>query len=190
MSFNRSIFKQTVIQVCLEILLNKKKWNKLLIYAIIQMSLNYYIVLIIWFRRESCWFMPIQKCYILHESLSKTTLKWQNYRTREQVSGYQRLRTWQEGFIIMFSCLGMSDSLWPHGLQHARFLCPLSLGVCSNHVHWGYDAIQPSHPLSASSPPACNLSQNQGLFHWVGSLYQVAKVSELQLQQEEGKRRN
>ena len=27
----------------------------------------------------------------------------------------------------------MFDSLWPHGLQHARFPCPLlSLGVCSN----------------------------------------------------------
>ena len=77
MSFNRWIFKQTVIQVCLGILLNKKKKrNKLLIYAIIQMSLNYYIFIIIRFRRESCWFMPIPKCYILHESLSKTTLKW------------------------------------------------------------------------------------------------------------------
>ena len=27
----------------------------------------------------------------------------------------------------------MSDSLWPHGLQHTRFLCPpLSHGVCSS----------------------------------------------------------
>ena len=26
----------------------------------------------------------------------------------------------------------MSDSLWPHGLQHARLPCPLSPGVCSN----------------------------------------------------------
>ena len=30
-------------------------------------------------------------------------------------------------------------------------------------VHVG-DAIQPSHPLSPSSPPALNLSQHQGLF--------------------------
>ena len=43
------------------------------------------------------------------------------------------------------------------------------------------DAIQPSHPLSPSSP-AFNLSQHQGLFQWVGSLHQVAKVLELQLQ--------
>ena len=38
------------------------------------------------------------------------------------------------------------------------------------HVHWAGDAIQPSHPLSPSSPPALNLSQHQGLFQWVSSL--------------------
>ena len=35
------------------------------------------------------------------------------------------------------------------------------------HVHWVHDAIQPSHPLLSPSPPAFNLSQPQGLFHWV-----------------------
>ena len=35
------------------------------------------------------------------------------------------------------------------------------------HVHWIGDAIQPSHPLSPTSPPAFNLSQHQGLFQWV-----------------------
>ena len=50
------------------------------------------------------------------------------------------------------------------------------------HVHWVRDAIQPSHPLSPPSPPVLNLSQHQGLFHWVGSSHQVAKVWELQLQ--------
>ena len=50
------------------------------------------------------------------------------------------------------------------------------------HVHWVGDTIQPSHPLSSPSPPAFNLSQHQGLFQWVGSSHQVAKVSELQLQ--------
>ena len=44
------------------------------------------------------------------------------------------------------------------------------------HVHWVGDAIQPSHPLSSPSPPALNLSQHQGLFKWVSSLHQVAKV--------------
>ena len=48
------------------------------------------------------------------------------------------------------------------------------------HVHWVSDAIQPSHPLSSPSP-AFNLSQHQGLFQWVSSSPQVAKVLELQL---------
>ena len=50
------------------------------------------------------------------------------------------------------------------------------------HVHWVGDAIQPSQPLSSPSPPAFNLSQHQGLFQWVSSLHQVAKVLEFQLQ--------
>ena len=52
------------------------------------------------------------------------------------------------------------------------------------HVHWVNDAIQLSHPLSPASPPVLNLSQHQGLFQWVSSSYQVAKVLELQLQQQ------
>ena len=50
------------------------------------------------------------------------------------------------------------------------------------HVLWVDDAIQPSHPLLPASLPALNLSQHQGLFQWVGFLYQVAKVLELQFQ--------
>ena len=50
------------------------------------------------------------------------------------------------------------------------------------HVRWVSDAIQPSHPLSSPSPPALNLCQHQGLFRWVSSLHQVAKVLEFQLQ--------
>ena len=50
------------------------------------------------------------------------------------------------------------------------------------HTHWVADAVQPSHPLSSPSPPALNLSQHQGLFKWVSSLHQVAKVLEFQLQ--------
>ena len=50
------------------------------------------------------------------------------------------------------------------------------------HVHWVGDAIQPSHPLSSPSPPTFNLSQHQGLFKWVNSSHQVAKVLEFQLQ--------
>ena len=49
-------------------------------------------------------------------------------------------------------------------------------------VHQVGDAIQPSHPLLSPSPPAPNPSQNQGLFQWVNSSHEVAKVLEFQLQ--------
>ena len=48
------------------------------------------------------------------------------------------------------------------------------------HVHRGGDAIQPFHPLSSPSPPAPNPYQHQGLFQWVTSSHEVAKVLEFQ----------
>ena len=56
------------------------------------------------------------------------------------------------------------------------------LEFTQTHVHWVSDAIQPSHPLSSPSSPTFNLSQHQGLYNWVSSLYQVAKVLEFHLQ--------
>ena len=50
------------------------------------------------------------------------------------------------------------------------------------HAHRVGDAIQPSHPLSSPCPPAPNPSQHQGLFQWVNSSHEVAKVLEFQLQ--------
>ena len=67
-----------------------------------------------------------------------------------------------------FSRSVMSNSLWPHELQHARPPCHHQLPeFTQTHVHWVSDAIQLSHPLSSPSPPAFNLSQHQGLFQWV-----------------------
>ena len=56
------------------------------------------------------------------------------------------------------------------------------LEFTQTHVCWVGDTIQPSHPLLSPSPPTFNLSQHQGLFKWVSSLHQVAKVLEFQLQ--------
>ena len=84
---------------------------------------------------------------------------------------------------VQFSCSVMSDSLPPHnhsmpGLSvHHQLSEPTQI-----HVHWVGDAIQPSRPLLPPSPPAFNLSQHQGLFKWVSSLHQIAKVLEFQLQ--------
>ena len=64
--------------------------------------------------------------------------------------------------VLLFRHPVVSDSLRPHGLQHARPPChhhPLEFAQV--HVHCISDAVQPSHPLTPSS--AVNLSQNQGL---------------------------
>ena len=58
----------------------------------------------------------------------------------------------------------------------------LALGLAQTHVHQVSDAIQTSHPLSSPFPPVFNLSQHQGLFQWVSSLHQVAKVWMLHFQ--------
>ena len=84
---------------------------------------------------------------------------------------------------FQFSRSVMSDSLWPHGLQHTRPPCPSQLWeLAQPHVRWVSDAIQPSHPLSSPSPLTFNLSQRQGLFRWVSSSHHVAKGLEFQLQ--------
>ena len=84
---------------------------------------------------------------------------------------------------VQFSCSVVSNSLWPHepstpGLPVHHQLSEFT----QTHVHWVGDAIQPSHPLSSPSPPALNLFQHQGLFKWVSSSHQLAKVLEFQLQ--------
>ena len=86
--------------------------------------------------------------------------------------------------FVSFCCWSLSQS--------CPFLCnPMNcmLGFpvlhhlleCS-YVQWLNGTIQPSHPLLLSSPSALSLSQDQGLFQWVGSSHQVAKALELQLQ--------
>ena len=73
-------------------------------------------------------------------------------------------------------CDPMNDSMpgFPVLCYHTEF--------AQTHIQWVSDAIQPSDPLSSPSPHALNLSQHQGLFQWVGSSHQVAKVLELQHQ--------
>ena len=84
---------------------------------------------------------------------------------------------------VQFSRSVMSNSLGPLECSMSGFPVLYHLPeLVQARVHWVGDAIQTSHPLLSPSPPALNLSQHQGLFQWVGSSHQVAKVSELQLQ--------
>ena len=78
---------------------------------------------------------------------------------------------------VQFSCSVVYDSLRPHEAVHHQLP-----EFTQTHVHRVDDVIQPSHPLSSSSPPALNLCQHKGPFQWVSSSHQVAKVLEFQLQ--------
>ena len=87
--------------------------------------------------------------------------------------------TW-DTLSIQFSYSVLSNSLQPHGQQHPDHHQLTEL--VQAHIHRVGDSIQKSHPLSSPSPPALNLSQHQGLFKWISSSHQVAKVLEFQLQ--------
>ena len=88
-------------------------------------------------------------------------------------------------FLNQFSSVAQScPTLQPHGLHRARSDIHHQLPeFTQTHVHRVSDAIQPSHPLLSPSP-TFNLCQHQGLFKWVSSSYQVAKILEFQLQQQ------
>ena len=81
--------------------------------------------------------------------------------------------------LVQFSCSVMSDSLRPHELQHARPPCPSPTpGIHPNPCplsRWCHPAISSS---IVPYPPAPNPSQHQGLFQWVNSSHEVAKVLE------------
>ena len=84
---------------------------------------------------------------------------------------------------VQLSCLVMSDSLRPHGLQHARPLCPSS-------THRTYSDSYPlgrwCHAnISSSVIPYSSCLQSfpaPSLFNGVSSSHQVAKVLKFQLQ--------
>ena len=86
----------------------------------------------------------------------------------------------EHNFLLLFSHSVVSDFCDPMDCSMPGFLLHHLPEFAQTHVHWVSDAIQPFHSLS--SLPAFNLSQHQGLFQWVGSLHEVAKILELEHQ--------
>ena len=87
---------------------------------------------------------------------------------------------WLTHFCCWVAHVWLFGSPWtaaPPGFPVLYYL----LEFAQTHVHWVSDASQPCHPLLSPSPHALSLSQHQGLFQWVGSFHQMAKVLELQL---------
>ena len=85
--------------------------------------------------------------------------------------------------FLLFSCTVVSDSLQPHGLKHARLLCPSpSPRACWNSC----PLSQWCHPtISSSVIPFSSCLQffpASGFSKRVSSSHQVARVLEFQLQ--------
>ena len=84
---------------------------------------------------------------------------------------------------VQFSRLAVSYSLRPHESQHSRPACPSPTPRAYSNLcplsRWCHPTISSSVvPFSS----ALSLSQHQGLFQWVGSFHQVARVLAFQLQ--------
>ena len=111
------------------------------------------------------------------EFSDQTVSSWHSHQGFLELSATPKLSS------VQFSPSVVSDSLPPHELQHTRPFSPSpSPGVHSNSCPsswWCHPAISSSVvPFS----PALNPSRHQGLFQWVNSLHEVAKVLEFQLQ--------
>ena len=70
------------------------------------------------------------------------------------------------------SCLTLCD---PAARQASLYIIN-SWELTQTHVHQVSDAIQPTDTLLSPSSLVFNLSQHQGVFQWVSSSHQVAKV--------------
>ena len=115
---------------------------------------------------------------ILHINFWKVSLKWYTYTFILYIHLFYMICMSVSSVAQL--CLTLCDPMncsTPDLPVHHQLL-----EFTQTHVHWVSDAIQPSHPLSSPSPPALNPSQDQGLFQWVSSSHQVAKVFQLQHQ--------
>ena len=103
-----------------------------------------------------------------------TYLQWnishineQNHAIYSNMDGSKTYTKWSKLGVFLDSVLFrhsvVSDSLWPHGLQHTRLPCPSPTPrACSNSWTSSLWCHPTMHPLSSPSP-AFNLSQHQGL---------------------------
>ena len=102
-----------------------------------------------------------------------------------QANHEENIRSQLRNILIQFSSVAQSCPTLCHPMNCSTPGFPVHhhlLEPVETQVHQVSDAIPPSHPLSSPSPLALNICQHQGLFQWVSSSHQVAKVLEFQLQ--------
>ena len=124
---------------------------------------------------------PLFRHYFIHSSLSSLSIVIELIAPILLCINKLNLYRGTCKLIIVLAIVQLLSRVWlcsTPGVPVLHYLPEFA----QTHVHWVNDVIQQSDPLSSPSPLALNLSQHQSLFQWVNSLYQVAKVLELQHQ--------
>ena len=129
------------------------------------------------------------ECYIIVKSLSSFNIKKTkfSYVTKDLIK-----TTWsithhfdktQNLDFLGYCCCLITKSCPTESPWTAACQASLSFSIIQSLLKLiSIESVMPSHPLSSPSPATFNLSQLQGLFQWVSSSQQVARVLEFQLQ--------
>ena len=107
--------------------------------------------------------LPSRVLFYKGDHCSPKTSRWSRLR---HVPIPNQSREWDDqlwlcSYVQLLSCVWLCD---PMDCSMPGFPVRYLLETALTHVHWVGDAIQPSHPLLPSFPPAFSLSQTQGLF--------------------------
>ena len=133
---------------------------------------------------RSCLYILELNSRKINDPIKKWTKELNRHFSKEDIQmANKHMKRYSMLLIIQFSSVAQSCLTLCDPMNHSTPGLPVHhqlLESTKTHVHWVSDAIQLSHPLSSPSP-ALNLSQHQGLFKWVISSHQVAKVQEFQL---------
>ena len=142
-------------------------------------SLNSFNIFLGVFSFEIPMRLPNNKCSIVRVILSSSSDFLCEHCFLIDLKEYYILSYWVQFSSVAQSCPTLCDPMnhsTPGLLVHHQLL-----EFTQTHIQWVSDAVQSSHPLLSSSPPAPSPSQHQGLFKWVKSSHEVAKVLEFQL---------
>ena len=155
-------------------------------YTIVTSKMNHCVNYNLWVNMVcQCRFTSCSKCSTLVAGIDNSAqspctvhrLEWLEAKVRTRPSAVRmkinQFSSVPQSCPTLYDTMGCSTPGFPVHHQLPEFT--------QTHAHRVGDAIKPSHPLSSPSPTALNLSQNQGIFQWVSSSHQVAKVLEFQL---------